>query len=105
MTWIKALVAAMELARIIAGETPGCPLPAKLAVGHVHARNAVWYGDAAPSAVDLWVALTWSDWADPTGGAQFLLGPGDAAKVARHLGPRTARWQCAGTFVEAYQAK
>lgn len=105
MTWIKALVAAMELARIIAGETPGCPLPAKLAVGHVHARNSVWYGDRAPSAVDLWVALTWNDWPDPTAGAQYLLGPGDAAKVAQHLGPRTAHWQCAGTFVEAYQAK
>lgn len=105
MTWIKLLVAAMELARVISGETPGCPLPAKLAVAHVHSRNAVWYGDAAPTAVDFWVAWTWSDWPDPTAGAQFLLGPGDAAKVGKYLGPRSARWQCAGTFVEAYQAK
>lgn len=105
MTWIKAMVAALELARVIAGETPGCPVEAKLAVGHVHSRNMVWYGDADPKPVDLIVALTWQNWPDPTAGAQYLLGPHDAAKLAGHLGARSARWQCPGTFVEAYQDK
>lgn len=43
-TFLTNLLLLLELARIIAGETPGCPLQAKIAVGHVHSRNEVWYG-------------------------------------------------------------
>lgn len=99
------MVAALELARVIAGETPGCPVEAKLAVGHVHSRNGTWYGNASPTAVDVIVALTWQNWPDPTDGALYLLGPGDAAKLAEDLGTRSAHWICPGTFVEAYQDK
>lgn len=100
-----ALMEALALARVIAGETPGCGFEAKLAVAHVAQRNAVWYGDAEPGALDLAAALWWSRWPDPTDGALFLLGPGDAAKLAGHLGERTGRWVCPGTFVESWRAR
>ena len=105
MTWLRAMVAAMELARIIAGETSGCPVAAKIAVGHVHSRNVTWYGNANPTGVDVIIALTWNSWPDPTAGALYLLGPGDAAKLVKDLGTRSAHWSCPGTFVEAYQTK
>jgi len=99
-----ALMEALALARIIAGETPGCSFEAKLAVAHVAQRNAVWYGDAEPGAWDLAAALWWRRYPDPTDGAQFLLGPGDAERLAPWLGERTGRWVCPGTFVESWTA-
>ena len=94
------------LAHVIAGETGTiCGLEAKLAVAHVAQRNDVWYGDAEPGALDLAAALWWSRWPDPTDGALFLLGPGDAERLAAHLGERTGRWVCPGTFVESWRGR
>lgn len=101
---MRTLIVALELARIIAGEAPGCPIDAKLAVAHVASRNSVWFGDADPALVDLLVALKWQDWPDPTGHAVYLIGPGDARKMP-FLGPKTGNWQCKGTFLEAHRAR
>ena len=67
VSWIKTLTLALELARVIAGETPGCPVEAKLAVAHVAANRVEqgivayplegWFGDADPEPIDLVVAL------------------------------------------------
>lgn len=91
----------LALARIIAGEAPGCPFDAKLAVAHVHSRNSVWYGDAEPTALDLFVALRWQDYADPTGGAAYLISPSDRSRMP-WLVERTASWQCEATEIEAW---
>jgi len=100
---LSTLIASLALAAIIAGEAPGCPFEAKLAVAHVAQRNPIWYGNAEPTAGDLLAALTWAQYPDPTHGALFLIGPGDAAKMA-YLGKRTARLECNGTWLEAYKA-
>ena len=92
----------------IAGETPGCPLPAKLAVAHVAAHRIEagieggWFGDAPPTAADLAVALVWRGTPDPTAGALYLIGPGDAEKMP-WLEQRTGRWACPATWVESWR--
>lgn len=101
MDW-RALLAALALARILAGETPGCPVEAKVAAAHVHSRNVVWFGDGEPTATDLAVALVWRSWPDPTDGAGFFVGPGDARRMP-WLRERTGRWVCDGTWVEAWR--
>ena len=100
MDW-RALLAALALARILAGETPDCPVEAKIAAAHVHSRNVVWFGDGEPTATDLAVALVWRSWPDPARGAGFFIGPGDARRMP-WLRERTGRWVCAGTWVEAW---
>ena len=100
---MSTLIASLALAAIIAGETPGCPFEAKLAVAHVAQRNPVWYASADPTASDILAALTFAQYPDPTDGALFLIGPGDAAKMTG-LGKRTARFECNGTWLEAYKA-
>jgi hypothetical protein len=108
------ILIALQLARVIAGEAPGCSIDAKLAVAWV-ADNRVqqrvvekwregWYGDRAPQATDLAVALLWPSLPDPTGGATFLVGPGDAPRMPWLAGmTRARRWQCPGTYLEAYR--
>lgn len=96
------LVLALALARVLAGETPGCPVEAKIAAAHVHSRNAVWFGDAEPAKTDWAVALVWATLPDPSDGAQYFIGPGDAARMP-WLQERTARWECGGTWVEAWR--
>lgn len=95
------LLAALALARIIAGEAPGCPLEAKLAVAHVAQRNDVWYGSAEPTALDWYVALNWQQHADPTDGAVFLVHPDDVQRMP-WLVEQTAAWTCNGTALEAW---
>lgn len=98
---LQTILAFLALARIIAGETSGCPMEAKIAVAHVASRNAVWFGDADPTAADLAVALVWHELPDPSRGAVFAIGPGDFAKVERFVGPATGLWHCGpGDFVE-----
>ena len=98
---LSTLIASLALAAIIAGEAPGCPFEAKLAVAHVAQRNPVWYGNAEPTASDILAALTFAQYPDPTDGALFLIGPGDAARMTG-LGKRTARFECNGTWLEAW---
>ena len=71
-------------------------------MAHVAQRNPVWYASAEPTTEDVLAALTLSQYPDPTHGAAFLIGPGDAAKM-RGLGKRTARFECTGTWLEAYR--
>ena len=95
------LLAALALAAIIAGEAPGCSAEAKLAVANVHSRNAVWYGNAQPTALDIYVALNWQHYPDPTGGAAFLIHPTDRLRMP-WLVEQTAAWTCNGTALEAW---
>lgn len=113
---MRELLIALQLARLIAGEAPGCPVDAKMAVAWV-ATNRVqqgvveewregWYGDAEPELVDLAIALLWSSLPDSTDGAIFLVGPGDAARMPWLASmTRAKRWQCPGTYLEAYKEK
>jgi len=96
------LLAALALAAIIAGEAPGCSAEAKLAVANVHSRNAVWYGDAQPTALDLYVALNWQNYPDPTHGATYLIHPTDRERMP-WLAERTAQWTCQHTALEAWR--
>ena len=110
---MREVLIALQLARVIAGEAPGCSLEAKLAVAWV-ANNRVqqgvvqewyegWYGDADPEAIDIVIALLWRNFPDPTDGAIHLLGPGDRAKTPWLSNTRPKRqWRCPGTFLEAY---
>jgi hypothetical protein len=105
---LKILLIALIFARVIAGETPGCPVEAKLAAAHVAANrlemglNGGWYGDADPKAIDVAVALYWQRFPDPTDGALYFIGPGDIDKMP-WLKQRTGRWECAHTWVESWQ--
>lgn len=96
------LLAALALAAIIAGEAPGCSAEAKLAVANVHSRNAVWYGDAQPTALDLYVALNWQQYPDPTHGATYLIHPTDRERMP-WLVEQTGAWTCASTELEAWR--
>jgi len=103
---ITVLLMALELAGVIAGEAPGCPVEARLAVAHVYSRNDVWFGQGIPTSFDVWLALNWQRFPDPTKGAQYLIGPGDFERMARqglHLVERTARFDCGHTWLEAWR--
>ncbi len=110
MGWIETVLITLQLARVIAGETPGCPIEAKLAVAHV-AVNRVeqgmvehlldgWFGDADPTSIDLAIALYWYKLPDPTDGAIWMIGPGDNLPWKKE---RAGRWECPATWVEAYR--
>lgn len=111
---MRELLIALQLARIIAGEAPGCTMEAKVAVAKV-ADNRVqqgvvkhwqdgWYGDWDPGSADIVVALLWRSMPDPTSGAIYLIGPHDKAKMPwlKRM-KRSAGWKCAGTSLEAYR--
>ena len=96
------ILLALALARIIAGEAPGCPIEAKLAVANVHSRNVIWFGDAEPTALDVWAALNWQQFPDPTSGAVYLIHPADRERMP-WLVERTAAWTCSATELEAWK--
>lgn len=106
---ILALVSqqTMSDARVIAGETPGCPLASKVAAAWVmnNRREAGiedgWTGDADPTDADLLAAAWWSVFPDPTGGALYYIGPGDREKMP-WLRFRTGRWKCPNTWNESW---
>lgn len=104
----------LELARIIAGEAPGCPIDAKIAVAKVvyNRRNQGvveqwsdgWFGNRDPQQIDFAVAVLHSAFPDPSRGAVYLIGPGDKEKMPwLHNSHPTARWKCNGTVLEAYR--
>lgn len=101
------MLTALEIARILAGETSSCPVEAKIAAAHVAANRIEagidegWFGNADPDPVDVAVALYWQRFPDPTDGALYFIGPGDAAKMP-WLTKRTGRWDCPGTWVESW---
>lgn len=106
-----ALFWVMELARIIAGETPTCGLAAKLAVANVYQNRldagiaGGWSGDADPTAVDIKAARMFSSLPDLTGGALYAIGHGDRERI-RALGygawldelTVTGRFECGGPY-------
>lgn len=108
MEGVKTILLALELARVIAGETPGCPVEAKLAVAHVAANrieagiDGGWFGDGDPTPVDLALALYWDRFRDPTAGALWMIGPGDVLPWIDESN-RTGRWECPATWVETYR--
>lgn len=96
------------MARIVAGETPGCGFEAKAAAVQVMAnREAVgitggWFGAGQPQQDD-WLAVQWAaQMPDLVDGALYFIGPGDAERMP-WLVRRTGRWECAGTWVESWQ--
>ena len=98
---MKELLVALQLARILAGETPGCPVEAKISAAHVYQVNDVWYGDANPQPADIWIAFNWSKTKNPTPGAQYFVSPADVKKMP-FLKKMLREWHCKGTTVRAY---
>ena len=104
---LRAFLAALELAHILAGETPGCPVDAKVAVAQVFANRQQaqivggWFGWDDPTVTDLAVALTWQAWPDLTAGALYAVGPGDADKMP-WLNRPTGHWDCGGTTITTW---
>lgn len=106
-----ALFWVMELARIIAGETPTCGLAAKLAVANVYQNRldagiaGGWSGDADPTALDTAVAALFRSLPDPTDGALYAIGYGDRERI-RALGygdwldelTVTGHFECGGPY-------
>jgi len=107
----------LVLASLVAGEAQGCPAEAQRAVVHVALNRLAlpwvqdvrdgWYGWADPGPVEMArtiEALAAAD--DPTGGAVFMFGSGDVARLrARNGGALPAwldgyepgqRWMCEG---------
>ena len=110
MLALAAGIVRMDAARVVAGETPGCAWPAKVAAVQVMLNREAagvdggWYGDAEPGPLDV-LAVIWAGrLPDTVDDALYFLGPGDAAKLARWLGRRTGRWECPGTWVESWRA-
>lgn len=103
-----ALLAVMTLAAILAGETPGCSLEAKIAGAQVYENRLAagisggWFGQAEPQRIDVTAALVAPMWPDLVDGALFFIGPGDAARMP-WLSERTGRWECTGTWVESWR--
>ncbi len=104
----QTLAAVLILASVIAGEAPGCPFEAKLAVAHVY-HNRIeqgieggWFGKALPTPDDLDAARYYWMHPDPTDGALYLIGPGDREKMP-WLRERVRRFECAGTWLEAWK--
>lgn len=91
-----------QLSRIIAGETPGCPWEAKLAVGYVYSRNKVWFGSRNPTPDDALAALVWRYSFDYSFGGRYMISPADRTKMP-WLRQRTNRWHCAHGYVETWQ--
>jgi len=98
---LRELIIALELARILAGETPGCPVETKVAAAYVWKVNKVWYGDAEPQAIDIWVALNWEEQENPTPDAEFFVHPTDVKRMP-FLNKMLQEWHCKDTTVRAY---
>ena len=106
--WLALLALTLGLAAIVAGETPGCPWPAKVAAVQVFDNRTAagieggWFGQAEPGPADV-LAVQWAArLPDLVDGALYFIGPGDAARMP-WLRERTGRWDCAGTWVESWR--
>lgn len=110
MQQIKLLIAALTLARILAGETPGCPIAAKVFVANV-ATNRIdvgirggWFGDENPTTTDIMIAwLAVDDRLPLLTSGLYATGPGDKDRMPWLQGrqPET-HFKCAATFIEIY---
>lgn len=98
---MKNLLLALELARILAGETPTCPIEAKISAAYVWETNKVWYGSGKPTAFDLYVALNYTNHDNPSPGAKFFVSPADVKNMP-FLNDMLDEWICKDTTVRAY---
>lgn len=105
---MRAFLTALELARVLSGETPGCPVDAKVAVAQVYQARidaqivGGWFGWNDPTTTDLAVALTWQAWPDLIHGALYAVGPGDAERMD-WLDVPTGEWECNGTTITIWR--
>ena len=105
---LLVIVALASLAWVVAGETPGCPWPAKVALVQVASNRAEagieggWFGWAEPGPLDVLAARWGGALPDLVDGALFFIGPGDASRMP-WLRERTGRWVCDGTWVESWR--
>lgn len=97
----------LDLAHVIAGEAPGCPVAARVAVAQVYDRRidaqvvGGWFGYDDPTATDIAVALTWQAWPNITGDALYAVGPGDAERMP-WLDKPTFHRDCDGTTITTW---
>ena len=103
MTWIAN---AAMLASLLAGEAPAPCTPLDMAqVAHVWDRRGQtatgWFGWAEPTETTWTVAYTWSAVPDMTDGAQYMIAPGDAARMP-WLEARTWQSDTPGCELEAW---
>lgn len=105
---VSVVLAALALASVVAGETPGCAIEAKVAAVQV-AQNRMdagidggWFGWAEPGSGDVLAVRTAHLWPDLVDGALYFIGPGDAERMP-WLRERTGRWVCPGTWVESWR--
>lgn len=98
---MKNLLLILELARILAGETPTCPIEAKISAAYVWEVNKVWYANKEPTALDYYVAFNYTKYPNPTPGAKFFVNKTDVKNMP-FLGDMLQEWICTGTTVRAY---
>lgn len=105
---LLALLVVASLAWIVAGETPGCPFAAKVALVPVYGNrleagiDGGWFGYAEPGEADVLAERTARWLPDLVDGALYFIGPGDAERMP-WLRERTGRWVCDGTWVESWR--
>lgn len=108
LAWLALAPMQSDMARVVAGETPGCSFEAKVALVQVASNRAEagivggWFGDAEPGPLDV-AAVTWAaHLPDLVDGALYFIGPGDRDRLW-WLEQRTGRWVCPGTWVESWR--
>lgn len=95
------LITLSLLAHIIAGEAPGCPIEAKVAIAQVweNRREAKitggWFGWKEPTQADWIAAMTYKSWPDMTEGALYAIDARDRERMP-WLGQQVKSWQCEG---------
>ena len=108
LAWLAAAPMQTDMARVVAGETPGCSFEAKVAAVQVAMNRAEagidggWFGDAEPGPLDVMAVLWAPVLPDVVAEALYFIGPGDAGRMP-WLRMRTGRWVCAGTWVESWR--
>jgi hypothetical protein len=92
-----------ELAEIIAGEAPTCPLLAKVAVAQVY-HNRIdagiqggWFGRQTPRPIDIAIATHWRYWPDLVDGALYAVSREDVSRMP-WLRKLVLAWDCPGNL-------
>jgi hypothetical protein len=104
---INNIVLLLELASILAGETPACPIEAKISAADVWEVNSVWYGRGNAQFIDYQVAFGYKYHPNPTPGAKYFIHPNDAKKMRSFLKELIKEWVCVdahGNVVTIVQA-
>lgn len=97
----RSRIETYQLAEIIAGEVPTCPLPAKVAIAQVYHNRldsgiqGGWFGRGSPTPTDLAVALYWRYWPDLVDGALYAVNRDDVSRMP-WLRELVVAWDCPG---------